>query len=130
MVKWDGHKLYTTKLYQYKGWYGTETDYKLLFEYCVNETSMCCGIREYHEFYTHDIPRGVPVNAIKKAVKERWLEDAKEDKFGFIHLTILHNEGNKPWFLSMLRQWKGAKHTDWHTNPNTGNKLQFWVLPV
>lgn len=129
MVKWEGNKLYTTKLYKNTGWYGTETDHMLLFGYCVNDGDRCCGIREYYDFYTNDVPRGVSVNAIKKAVKERWLEDAKLDMFGFIHLTLLHANEYKPWFLSMLRQWKGAKHTDWHTNPNTGNKLQFWVLP-
>lgn len=115
-----------------------DAEKRLIFNYEVNQESFCCGIRELCQFTFGQI-KGDEIKEVFTAITEHFKENAKENRYAFAHLTLLREKdytGSKfkakypGWFMLFLKQYPGAVHSEWRINPNTGNKLQFWVLPV
>lgn len=130
---WGGPK--TTTLYRSVNDF--EEDNPYIFTYEINEGDTCCGIREYCNFEWGTL-KGSEFKEVFAAIKAKFEEDAHENRYGFVHLTLLRTKDHQGrwrsthpgWFLLFLKQYPGATHSEWRANPNTGNKLQFWVLPV
>lgn len=130
---WGGPATHT--LYRSKN--DMEEGNSSIFTYEVNGGDTCCGIREYCNFGWGKI-QGSEFKEVFAAIKAEFEQDANENRYGFAHLTLLREQlsngrfrsKHPGWFLLFLKQYPGAVHSEWRVNPNTGNKLQFWVLPV
>jgi hypothetical protein len=92
----------------------------------------CCGITELCEFmFDFD-------TTVEEFLPEfiKGLADYGETKAkGIVHLTLTkHPRGKHPyqpqWFIDTLAKYPDAIHGPWIYNPNSGNFIQMWMLPL
>lgn len=92
----------------------------------------CCGIVEYFNFTIREKLFEGEEKECLDALTEQLRYQARQ--CAFIHLTLSRRKTVKAeqpeWFVQFLNNWPQATFSDWRVNPNTGNSLQFWLLPV
>ena len=94
----------------------------------------CCGLREIGTFaynYTKIFINSIPevIEAIKKAFSTSLLFG----NIGALTYTLVKNQSdeyvdNKA--AAFVKAWPGASAGDWWYNPNSGNFVQIWTLPI
>lgn len=94
----------------------------------------CCGLREIGTFaysYTKSFINSIPevIVAIEKAFSASQLFC----NIGALTYTLVKNQSdeyvdNKA--AEFVKAWPGASAGDWWYNPNSGNFVQIWTLPI
>lgn len=92
--------------------------------------TFCCGMVEKGEF---DFVGKQPTYCT--SLQEAFNEYIQTGKYAFAHLTITRPVGERithqpKWFMDCLKNYPGASYSGWRKNPNSGNEIQVWLLPV
>lgn len=97
---------------------------------CWFEGGNCCGIAEMYELIFTYPPTSEEEAC--KAFQETLMQWGAKRKKAFVHLTLSRyaHVHQAAWFVKALEAYPGAIKSEWRLNPNSGNEIQFWILPV
>lgn len=86
----------------------------------------CCGIREVGSFGYRNLS-----DALIKKMKEILDNDADDDAYCFAHLVITKEMSDHELWDELIRaNFPGTRRSRWRVNPNSGNAIRFYTLPV
>jgi hypothetical protein len=108
---------------------------QLLFAFNIDPMyRQCCGLREIGTFdygYRQKFSASVP--EIIKTIQKAFAESNLFSNIGALTYTLVkypYDQYVDDKAAEFVKAWPGATTGDWWYNPNSGNHVQIWTLPI
>jgi len=108
---------------------------RLRFQFRIDPLyTQCCGLREIGNFAVYNGHK-YPVDAkeIVNTICDDFKYGALTECVGALTYTLVKDgfgNFNEPTAALIMQAWPGASAGDWWYNPNSGNHVQIWTLPI
>jgi len=108
---------------------------KRIFSFNIDPMyKQCCGLREIGTFdygYSQNFSASVP--EIIKTIQKAFAESNLFSNIGALTYTLVKYPNGRyleDQAAEFVNAWPGASAGDWWYNPNSGNYVQIWTLPI
>lgn len=99
---------------------------KSFLYFSIYDWANCCGIREVGKFSYRNLSEDLFTK-----FKETLDDHADNFDYCFAHLVITQEMDNwREWEEHLMRTFPNTKRSRWRINPNSGNKIRFYILQV
>ncbi len=110
-------------------------DDKTIFSFNIDPLyKQCCGLREigtFHYRYKHGFLGRIP--EVIKAIEESFSTSNLFSNIGALTYTLVKYKSGEYFdekAAAFVKAWPGASAGEWWYNPNSGNFVQIWTLPI